>query len=50
MVGRCMREGTDFGVVLIVEGQESGAVAAMADVGTGARVVDSAACPTGCSG
>jgi Lon protease-like protein len=50
MVGRCMREGTDFGVVLIVEGEESGAVAAMAGVGTGARVVDFSRLPDGLLG
>jgi Lon protease-like protein len=41
MVGRCMREGTGFGVVLIVEGAEAGGGAlTTAAVGTEARIVD----------
>ena len=50
MVGRCMREGTDFGVVLIVAGDEAGQVAEMAAVGTGARVVDFSQLPDGLLG
>jgi len=40
MVRRSLREQSAFGVVLILEGAEVGAVAAMADTGTSARVVD----------
>ncbi len=41
MVSRCMREGTGFGVVLLVEGTEAGAGAlTTAAVGTEARIVD----------
>jgi Lon protease-like protein len=50
MVSRCMREGTDFGVVLITSGEESGAVAELAPVGTGARVVDFSQLPDGLLG
>jgi Lon protease-like protein len=50
MVGRCLREGSDFGVVLIQRGEEAGAVAEMATVGTGARVVDFSTLPGGLLG
>jgi uncharacterized protein len=50
MVGRCMREGTDFGVLLITSGEEAGPVEAMAAVGTGARVVDFNQLPDGLLG
>ena len=50
MVSRCMREGTDFGVVLITSGEEAGAVAELAPVGTGARVVDFSQLPDGLLG
>jgi Lon protease-like protein len=40
MVGRCMREGSPFGVVLIRSGAEVGAAAETAQVGTSARIVD----------
>jgi Lon protease-like protein len=40
MVRRCMRESLPFGVVLIQQGAEAGAVGSIADVGTTARVVD----------
>jgi uncharacterized protein len=40
MVGRCMRTGSAFGVVLILAGSEAGAVSDMAATGTSARVVD----------
>ena len=50
MVGRCMREGSDFGVVLITNGAETGPVAEMAAVGTGARVVDFSQLPDGLLG
>jgi uncharacterized protein len=50
MVGRCMREGSDFGVVLITSGAETGPVAQIAAVGTGARVVDFSQLPDGLLG
>jgi len=41
MVGRCLRDGTGFGVVLLVDGAEAGRGAvATAAVGTEARIVD----------
>ena len=41
MVGRCMKEGTGFGVVLLVEGPEAGSGSLMtAAVGTEATIVD----------
>ena len=40
MIGRCMREGTTFGVARIVHGSEVGGLAQTANVGTTARIVD----------
>jgi Lon protease-like protein len=40
MVRRCAREQQPFGVVLIQEGEEAGAVATTATVGSSARIVD----------
>jgi Lon protease-like protein len=40
MIGRCMREGGPFGVLLIVDGAEAGSVAQLAAVGSTARIVD----------
>jgi uncharacterized protein len=40
MVRRCGREQSAFGVVLIIAGAEAGEVAAVADTGTTARLVD----------
>jgi Lon protease-like protein len=40
MIGRCMREGVPFGVLCLIEGGESGAVAQLAEVGSSARIVD----------
>jgi len=50
MLGRCMSEGGEFGVVLIIQGDESGAVAAMAEVGTTARIIDFNTLPDGLLG
>jgi Lon protease-like protein len=50
MVGRCMGEGGEFGVVLITRGEESGAIAAVAEVGTTARIVDFNTLPDGLLG
>lgn len=40
MIGRCMREGQDFGVVLILEGTEAGTDVTTAQVGTTAKITD----------
>ena len=40
MIGECMRTTSAFGVVLIRAGGETGPVAALADIGTSAQVVD----------
>ena len=40
MVGDCMRQGADFGVVLIVDGNETSSAVDFAAVGTSARIVD----------
>lgn len=40
MVGGCMRQGAAFGVVLIVDGSETGSAVDIAAVGTSARIVD----------
>ena len=40
MVGRCAREQTPFGVVMIQEGDEAGEVATTASVGCTARIAD----------
>lgn len=40
MIGRCMREGSEFGVARIVSGTEVGGCAHTASVGTSARIVD----------
>ena len=40
MVRRCMRESRPFGVVLIQEGEEAGAVASTVTVGCSARIAD----------
>ena len=50
MVGRCMSDGGEFGVVLITRGEESGAIAAVADVGTSARIIDFNTLPDGLLG
>ena len=40
MISRCMRENSDFGVALIVEGREAGGTARTTTIGTTARIVD----------
>jgi len=52
MVGRCMREGGEFGVLLITAatGAETGEVGSLAGIGTTARVVDFHALPDGLLG
>lgn len=50
MIGRCMREGGEFGVVLIVQGGEVGEVAHLAKVGCSARIVDFEKLPDGLLG
>ena len=50
MVGRCMREGNDFGVLLIVGGDETSASGELATIGTTASIVDFNALPDGLLG
>jgi hypothetical protein len=50
MVSRCMREQQPFGVLLIQEGEEAGAVASTAAVGCTARIADFNALPDGLLG
>jgi Lon protease-like protein len=50
MIGRCMREGSAFGVLWIVEGEEAGDVASLAQVGCSARIVDFESLPDGLLG
>ena len=50
LVGRCMREQTGFGVVLICEGQEAGGPAQTFDTGTYSRIVDFSQQPDGLLG
>ena len=50
MVGRCLRTGTPFGVVRIIEGSEAGAVSDTAATGTSARIVDFHTLPNGLLG
>lgn len=40
LIGRCMRDGTGFGVVGILEGREAGPVAVPYTTGTSARIID----------
>jgi Lon protease-like protein len=50
LIGRCLRSQSGFGVVLIHEGGEVGKVAALADVGTHARIEDFNPLPDGLLG
>ena len=50
MVGGCMRQDASFGVVLIVDGNETGAAVNIAAVGTAARIVDFQTQPDGLLG
>lgn len=50
MVGRCMREGSSFAVVLIRSGAEVGEVGETAELGTTARIVDFNKLPDGLLG
>ena len=50
MVGRCMREGGEFGVLLITGGGETGPLTELAAVGSSARVVDFNPLPDGLLG
>jgi Lon protease-like protein len=50
MVGRCMREGSAFGVAMIIEGVEAGGPATTATIGTSARIVDFEKLPDGLLG
>jgi Lon protease-like protein len=50
MIGRCMRESSPFGVVAILSGAEVGTIAATAELGTTARIVDFSTLPDGLLG
>jgi Lon protease-like protein len=50
MISRCMRDQRPFGVLLIQEGEEAGAVASTVSVGCTARIVDFNALPDGLLG
>lgn len=50
MVSQCMRDNQPFGVLLIVQGGETGRIGALAEVGTSARVVDFETLPDGLLG
>jgi len=50
MVGRCLKEQGRFGVVLILEGAESGEAVTVAAIGTSARIVDFDTLPDGLLG
>ncbi|MBS0579953.1 MAG: LON peptidase substrate-binding domain-containing protein [Proteobacteria bacterium] len=50
MVRRCLREQGEFGVVLIIEGEEAGSAASIATIGTSARLVDFDPLPDGLLG
>ena len=50
MVKRCLRDGAPFGVVLLRDGGETGPVAAVAEVGTSARILDFDTLPDGLLG
>ena len=50
MVGRCMRQGSPFGVVPIRSGAEVGGVVETAELGTTARIVDFSRLPDGLLG
>ena len=50
MVGRCMRQGSPFGVVPICSGAEVGGVVETAELGTTARIVDFSRLPDGLLG
>ena len=50
MISRCMREGTCFGVAMIIEGSEAGGSARTVEIGTAARIVDFEKLPDGLLG
>jgi hypothetical protein len=50
MIGRCMQQGGEFGVVLIAQGGEVGEVTCLAEVGCSARIVDFENLPDGLLG
>ena len=50
MVRRCLKDGAPFGVALILEGTEAGAVSEVAAIGTTARLVDFDTLPDGLLG
>lgn len=52
MIGRCMREASAFGVLLLLEGRDTGSGGArrLAEIGTSARIVDFDTLPDGLLG
>jgi uncharacterized protein len=50
LVRHCMRTGSGFGIVLILEGVEAGGLASTCDVGTYARIIDFSQQPDGLLG
>ena len=50
LVRSCMRTGSGFGIVLIIEGAEAGGPARTCDVGTYARIIDFSQQPDGLLG
>jgi Lon protease-like protein len=50
LVRRCMRDGSGFGVVMILDGPEAGGPATICDLGTYARIVDFSQQPDGLLG
>jgi Lon protease-like protein len=50
MIGRCMREGNSFGVIMIREGAEVGGLTELAAVGCSARIIDFEKLPDGLLG
>jgi len=50
LVRRCLRDGSGFGVVMILEGREAGGAATICEVGTYARIVDFSQQPDGLLG
>ena len=50
LVRRCLRDGSGFGVIMLLEGREAGGTATICDVGTYARIVDFSQQPDGLLG
>jgi Lon protease-like protein len=50
MIRNCMRDAAPFGVVMIRDGKEVGAVSSISDIGTAARIIDFDQLPNGLLG